>query len=349
MAWPDLHALPLVINLMLFALGAAAIWNAGSRLSAYADAIAERRQIGKAMMGFVFLAAATELPEMVTTFTAAVTGNAVLVLNNMFGGITMQTAILAAADVVAARAALTFYPRKPTPALEAALIILLLTFLIGIAAMGDIAVVWHVGAGSIVLAAAYGFSVRLLRSYDDNSDWVPVEMPDEPEHEGRAETALTGLDVPALIRRFAAASAVILVCGVVLVRLTETIAVQSGLGQSFLGVTLLAASTSLPELSTTIAAVRLGAYTMAISNIFGSNLIMLALLLPADMLYRDGPILSMVDGSAGFALVSGVLVTAIYLIGLLIRRKRKLLGMGIDSALVVAVYAASLVVFYTLR
>lgn len=349
MTWLEFHTVPLIVNLVLFAAGAAAIWHAGSRLSAYADAIADRKHIGKAVMGFVFLAAATELPEMATTFTAAITGNALLVLNNMFGGITMQTAILAAADVAAARAALTFYPRKPTPALEAALIILLLTLLIGITAMGDIAIIWHVGAGSIFLAAAYGLSVHLLRSYDDNSDWVPVDMPDEPEHDGEPLAGLSELDVPALIRRFAAASVVILICGVLLVHLTETIAVQSGLGQSFLGVTLLAASTSLPELSTTIAAARLGAYTMAISNIFGSNLIMLALLLPADMLYRDGPILRMVDGSAAFALVSGVLVTAIYLIGLLVRRKRKILGMGIDSALVVVVYAASLVVFYVLR
>jgi cation:H+ antiporter len=56
--------------------------------------------------------------------------------------------------------------------------------------------------------------------------------------------------------------------GIALVTSAEAIAGQSGLGASFVGVTVLAAATSLPEISTTFAAVRLGAYTMAISNIF---------------------------------------------------------------------------------
>ena len=72
-----------------------------------------------------------------------------------------------------------------------------------------------------------------------------------------------------------------------LVETAQTIADQSALGSSFIGVTLLAASTSLPRLSTTIAAVRLGAYTMALSSIFGSNLIMVLVLFPADMFYRQ--------------------------------------------------------------
>ena len=61
---------------------------------------------------------------------------------------------------------------------------------------------------------------------------------------------------------------------------------QTGLGASFIGATLLASSTSLPELSTTITAVRIGSYDMAVANIFGSNLIMVALILPADVAYR---------------------------------------------------------------
>ena len=62
-----------------------------------------------------------------------------------------------------------------------------------------------------------------------------------------------------------------------------------GAGTRFIGVTLLAGATSLPELTTSITAVRIGAYTMAISNIFGSNLIMLVLVFPADVLFRSSP------------------------------------------------------------
>jgi len=92
--------------------------------------------------------------------------------------------------------------------------------------------------------------------------------------------------------------------------------------------------------------VRIGAYSMAISNIFGSNLLMIALVLPADLAYSGAPILGAIDQGTAFALISGVLVTAIYLAGLLIRSRRTIFGMGIDSALVLLVYAMTLGVFY---
>src|SRR5690606_5192327 len=104
-----------------------------------------------------------------------------------------------------------------------------------------------------------------------------------------------------------------------------------------------------PELSTTLAAVRMGSYAMAISNIFGSNMIMVALLLPADVLYREGPILDAVDDAAVFTVAVGMAVTALYLIGMLERRDRTFLRMGLDSLGVLALYVASLVGLWTLR
>ena len=129
----------------------------------------------------------------------------------------------------------------------------------------------------------------------------------------------------------------------------ERIADQSGLGAGFIGVTLLAAATSLPELSTSIAAVRIGAYTMAISNIFGSNLIMLVLVFPADILFRAGPILQNTSRTISLALAFGLVVTAIFLIGLIVRRKPKVGALGLDSILVLGVFLLSLAAYYYVR
>lgn len=343
--------LPLAGNVGLFALAAGGVWFSGSALAAYADAIADRKKLGKAFMGLVFLATATELPEIATTFSAAVAGSASLVLNNMFGGITLQTTVLALTDALIVRGALTYYPRKPTHTLEAALLIVLLALLLFLCVVGDSPILFNVGVGTTVLAVAYLFGVKLLRHYDEEGDWVPVELPDDPSAPPvhLRTRQLSGLSVRELAVRSAIAALVILICGVVLVQTSQAIAVQSGLGTSFVGVTILAAATSLPELSTTIAAARLGAFTMAISNIFGSNLIMLVLLFPADILYRQGPILEAAGRPEILALISGVLVTAVYVVGLLVRRKPQVLGMGVDSACVVAIYVASLVVFYLVR
>lgn len=346
-----LIALPLFVNLLLFAAAAAAVWLAGTRLSIYADAISDRLRIGKALMGLVFLAFATSLPEVVTTITAAVANEAQLVLNNLLGGITMQTAILAVADASMPAITLTLYPRKATHALEGTLLMAFLAMLLAIAVLGEADFYWNVGLWSVVLACGYGGAIVLLRTYDEQSAWTPVEIPETAvvPLASRVARDLDALDIAILIRSSLVMILVILIAGVALVSLSETLAVQTGLGRSFMGATLLAASTSLPELSTTVAAARLGSFTMAISNIFGSNLIMIALLLPADLAYRQGVLLDQIDDTAVIALISGIVVTAIYIVGLLVREKKRVLGMGVDSAAVLTIYLATLVAFYLVR
>lgn len=343
--------LPLPANLILFAICAVGVWLAGSALARYADVIADRKNLSRAFLGLVFLASATSLPEIATTFTAAIKDNAVLVLGNLFGGITMQTAILAVADFYVVRGVLTQYPRKPTHALEATLLIMLLTILLGFCLSGDPEIGFGIGLGTLVLALAYSLCIMLLRSYDEEDVWVPVDLPyrAEPETDTPADNSIAGQSTTSLGLRSASAAGVILVCGALLVYSAEAIATQTGLGSSFIGASILAASTSLPELSTSITAVRIGAYTMAISNIFGSNLIMLALLLPADLLYREGPILEQAGQLEMLSLVFGILVTIIYVTGLLVRQKPKVFGVGIDSACVLTVYVGSLFVLYFMR
>ncbi len=343
--------LPIGVNILLFAAAAAGVWFAGSRLALYGDVIAEKAGIDSTFVGLIFLAAATELPELVTTLVAASEGNATLVVNNMFGGITMQTAILAVADMFIAYAALTFHARQSILLLQAGLLTFMLGLLLGIDLIGDQAVLLHIGYGTLLLTAAYIGAIVLLRNYESHDAWRPLDIPSSEEQikAGPLIEKADVLSLPRLVRLFVAAAAAILFCGVFLVYAAEALAVQSGLGSSFVGATLLAGSTSLPELSTTIAAVRLGAHSMAISNIFGSNLIMFALLLPADLVFTKGPLLHHVDSSARFAVISGIVVTAIYLIGLLIRKKKKVLRMGLDSAFVLLIYLITLVIFYWLR
>ena len=339
---------PVFLNVALFLIAALGVWFAGGRLAHYADAIAARKKISHAFMGLVFVAAVTSLPEMVTTIYGAFAGYAELILGNMFGGITMQTAILAVADLSFAGMALTAYPRGPASALEATMLIALLALLLGLHAVGEFMLPIGVGLGTLLLGLGYVGIVMVLREYDKNEVWLPVGCCsdlDAPNCE-EAPKPLDHVAFPVLVRCFVLLATAILVCGLALTASAAAIAEQTGISSSFIGVTLLAAATSLPEVSTTIAAVRIGAYSMAISNIFGSNLLMVALVLPADLVYIGAPILGAIDQATAFALISGVLVTSIYLAGLLIRSPKTILGMGRDSALVLVVYAMTLAVFY---
>jgi len=348
---PDLIQLPAFVNMLLFGAAAAGVWIAGTRLSIYAEEISDRRRIGKALMGLIFLAGATSLPEIVTTITASLENNAALALNNLFGGIALQTAILAAADGAARNAPLTHFPRKLTPVLEASSLVILLALLQGIIILGDRPLALQIGIGTVVLTVAYLFSIYFLRRFDKRDAWLPVALPEESDVDVGLGWIARLRDVTSqkLTLGFLLAAAAVLTFGVLLVETADALAVQTGLGSSFVGVTLLAASTSLPELSTTIMAVRLRSYTMAISNIFGSNLIMVVLVLPADIFYRPGPILAQIDPTASFALISGLMVTVIYIVGLVVRSNRQIFGLGLDSAAVLVIYCLALVAFYNLR
>jgi len=102
-------------------------------------------------------------------------------------------------------------------------------------------------------------------------------------------------------------------------------------------------------MSTTIAAVRLGAYSMAISNIFGTNALLVALIFLGDLFYRQGPILESVGRPSLFAAAMGIVATSVYLVGLIERRNKTYLGMGLDSIAVLLLYLVTLFVLFLLR
>lgn len=105
MAWRDFQSYSIVLKLAIFAVAAGVVWFAGSRIAGYADGITNQTGWDQALVGLLFLAPATETPEIGTTMTAAATGNRNLAVGNLFGGVVMQTAILAVVDLTVVRKA----------------------------------------------------------------------------------------------------------------------------------------------------------------------------------------------------------------------------------------------------
>lgn len=87
---------------------------------------------------------------------------------------------------------------------------------------------------------------------------------------------------------------------------------------------------------------------MAISNIFGTNSLEVALLLPSDLAYGTGAVVNDVDDSAILMAAVAIVMTALYLWGLLERRNNTFCRMGIDSALVLGTYAVGLSLLYAM-
>lgn len=346
----DFHSIPLWANFAIFGFAAAIVWLAGTRLSRYADVIAERTGLGRAFVGLVLLATATSLPEIATTSTASLDGNAPLAMNNLLGSVVTNTAVLAVADLFVARYALSYITPRPVLLLEGSSVVLLAAVALAGMTVAGLVPVFGIGLWSVLIFGVYLLLVYLLHNYE--GQWQPVDLPEatveEEAREARRQSYGQGSIWP-LGLKFAAGSAVILAAGFTLARVGDALAVQTGLGGSFVGFALLALATTLPEVSTTIEAVRLGAYGMAFSNVFGSSAFVLALILPADILYRPGPILAAVEQSSLFAGAAGIVLTAVYLMGLIERKDRTILGLGYDSFAVLVLYAGSLAVMYLLR
>lgn len=349
-AIPSLDNLPIVVNVAILAVAALVVWQAGVRLARVGDVLAERTGLARAVFGMVFLALATSLPEVSTTVTASLGGEATLATGNIFGGIVLQTSILAIADARLRKGALTFFAPKPILLLQGTFLIALLGLALAAMAIGGIATVGWVGVGSIVVFGAYVVSLWLQRRYAGRGSWQPVDPPDAGDASASdAERAYGDHSTRSLAGRFLAASAFVLVAGIALALAASAVAEQSGLGGSFIGSTLLAASTSLPELSTTLAAIQIGAYSLAISNIFGSNALMVGLLLLADVAYLDGPILEQTGPAIAFGAAAGIVATAIYLAGLIERRNRQVWRLGIDSVVIVGFLVLVVSVQWVLR
>jgi cation:H+ antiporter len=140
---------------------------------------------------------------------------------------------------------------------------------------------------------------------------------------------------------FAAASMVTLVAGVVLEQSGNALANDWGINGVIFGATILAAVTALPEISTGIRAVRLGQVGLAMGDIFGGNQVQMTLFLVADLL-AGRPVLQSVDASSSWLGGIGVVVTALFAGGLVMRPPKKFAGIGPDSWLVLLMYAIGL-------
>ena len=343
--------LPLWANVAIFVAAAVMVWIAGTRIASYADAIARRTGLGHAAAGLLLLAGVTSLPEIAVTVTASVGGNPQLAVNNLLGSVAMQVAILAIADAVIGKDALTSVIPDPVVLTQIGLNVLVLS-LVGAAVVAGDAAVLGVGLWACALLGAYLGSVWLISHTQGKHSWVadgesgPArkthKKPEEEEEEAHAPLSRLAL-------KTAAGGAAILVAGYLLSNTGSAIAGQTGLGQSLGGFLLVAISTSLPEASTVIASVRLRRYVMAVSDIFGTNLFNGGLVFLVDATYRGGPVLNEVGSFTVFAAILGVVVSALFLLGLIERSNRTVLRMGFDSFAVLGVYLAGVVILFGLK
>ncbi len=141
---------------------------------------------------------------------------------------------------------------------------------------------------------------------------------------------------------FVAGALVTLVGGVGLEIAGDALATQWGMNGVLFGATVLAAATSLPELSTGLAAARGGEREMAVSDIVGGNAFLPVILTPAALIAGTSAYAG-VSGVSSYFSALGVVLCAIYAVALALKPMRRFAGIGPDSVAMLVVYAVAIV------
>lgn len=332
--------------LVLFAITAAVVGFAGTRIARLADVIADASGMGEAVIGSVFLGGATSLSGLVTSVTAGLEGRPTLAVSNAIGGILVQTAFLAVADITYRGANLEHAAASLTNVTTGGLLIVLLT-IPAVASTAPSFTVLGVHPATPLMFAAYAYGLRIAGRADRQQMWKPrttsATRLDEPKHAREH-----GWSLARMWLRFAGYASVLGFSGWMIAQLGVQIAVRTGLSETAVGSLLTATSTSLPEFVTVIATVRTGALTLAVADIIGGNTFDTLIVALSDIAYRDGSIYDVFRAPEAFMFSMGGLMTAVLVTGMLIRERKGPGGIGFESAVVLALYGLSVAILLIL-
>src|SRR3990167_9055556 len=219
--------------ILQFLLSALAIIFAARWIDHACDEIAKWSGLGHFFVGSLFLAASTSAPEFFVDLKATARGLPNLAAGDLFGSSLINLIILASLTLI-------YRFRKseevPRSALLLSLLAALLTFEVGLYILfpspGSFAGLhW----GSYLLILTYFVGVRFA--------FKPV-LSDSASQEPPKISRRKNLPFKS-ISRFALAALVLFFASSLLISSVETIALQTGLGSTFIGTTLLALTTSL--------------------------------------------------------------------------------------------------------
>ena len=333
----DLSGWSVWANVALFIAAASIIAFAGTKLASLGDRIADRTGLGEAITGTMFLGLTTALPGLAASITAALDGHPALAISNAIGGIAIQTTFLAVADAAYKKANLEHAAASVANMIQTAMLVILLT-LVSMGLSGPNVAVGHVHPMTPVLFVAAAAGFWLVYRSSSEPMWQPRVTPhtveDVPDENHVRES------LSKLVAAFGVTAAVVTVAGAAVAHTAGNLAEQTGLSETVAGGLLSAVATSLPELVTTVAAVRRGALTLAVSDIVGGNFFDVLFVFAADLVYLQGSLYHAegVSRREEFLTALAILLNATLLLGLLYRQRSGPANIGFESVLMLVMY-----------
>lgn len=315
---------------ILFILVAAITVYAAIKLSTFADVISTKTSMGGLLVGTILLAGATSLPEVTTSLSAVFIDSPDIAVGNVLGSNLFNLFILALFDLYFRSKRL--YEKVDRSHLYSAILGIVL---MGLALSGLLydRTPTLLGVGIEAIAMLVLYIIGLV--------WINKKTGKNPlveEGDANEEDAHPTISVKKAVIGFVIAAVIIMAAGTALSILGDQIAVLTGLGASFIGSFLIAATTSLPEAVAVFVALRLRNVNLAFGSILGSNLFNMLILVMSDIAYNGPSILNIASTSH---IITGVAITFLsFLVMYTIQRKHKTTGIRytLPSIITVLVY-----------
>jgi cation:H+ antiporter len=330
-----------------FLAAACVIFFSGLRLTNLADKLADRTGLGEAIIGGVLLGAATSLSGTIVSITSALDGRASLAFSNSVGGIAAQTLFLAIADMFYRKTNLE-HAAADLGNIFQGIILMVLLALPFVALTAPEVTFWAIHPASLAIPLVYAAGLVAGQSVREAPMWKPVSTAetrtDEPEEEDAESRAQS---TQRLFLKFGGLMILMGGAGYVIAKTASALADRMNISDSIVGALATAVVTSMPELVTTIAAVRRGALQLAVGGIIGGNTFDMLFLTAADISYRDGSLYHAVNDADYLWIATSLLMTGILIGGLILRQKQGPARIGIESVLLLLIYAGAVAVQFT--
>jgi cation:H+ antiporter len=326
-----------------FAIAIAVIGVAGTLLSHYGDVLSRQTSLGGHRAGLLLLATVTSLPELATSLAAVLVADAPdIAVGNIVGACMFNLAMIGLLDFLHERRTResVYFRAGRVHALSAAFALMLLGVVAAQLTLSHGALplaLGHVGVSTPVILVLYFVSLRVVQRH---------ERRHRPDRSAGTHIQPGGnLRGPAA--RFAGAAALVIAAGIALPFLAERVAAVMGWHETFVGTLFVAFATTLPEMTVTITAIRIGAVDMAIGNLLGSVLFNLLILALADLAYLKGALLGLASGFHVVSVLTAMTMTGAVIAALLYKAPAESPRRGRwISVLLAALYAANAFVLF---
>jgi cation:H+ antiporter len=306
---------------------------AGSRLARYGDVIADKTGLSGTWIGLVLMATVTSLPELFTGISAVTLAAAPnIAVGDVLGSCVFNLALIMVLDFLQKEESV-FSRASQGHILAAGFGVILLGivgFNILLNARHSFAGLGHVGLYTPVIVLVYLVAMRTLFRYEQRQivEYVEERVERHP-----------GISLRDAVQRYALMASIVVVAAVWLPFIGQDLARLMGWHQTFVGTLFVAMATSVPEVVVTVAALRIGALDMAISNLMGSNLFNVLILAIDDLAYTRGPLLSDISPLHAVSALSAIVMTGLAIVGLIYRPRTRLFKtVGWTSLFLLCVY-----------